>query len=89
MTVDTKRRGRPEFCRPVRAAGAERLIGRGLKSLFSDVLSEPLPDGFLRVLRTLEKPGSECTCDPRLNGDETPNPQNTGRQLIAAGRNAA
>ena len=44
-----------QFCPPTRTASAEAFIGRGLKSLFGDVLSEPLPESFVRALRTLEQ----------------------------------
>lgn len=56
--------GRLELCPPMRTASVEALIGRGLRSLFCDVLSEPLPESFLRALRTLERLTSAEESDP-------------------------
>jgi len=90
MVEDAKRRhGRLEFCQTARAATGEAQIGRELKSLFSDVLSEPLPDSFLRALQALEELGSECPSDPSLKRDATPNPADGGERPWAPRRNAA
>jgi len=84
MVEDAKRRhGRLEFCQTARAATGEAQIGRELKSLFSDVLSEPLPDSFLRALQALEELGSECPSDPSLKRDATPNPADWGAARLS------
>jgi len=69
--------GRLELCPPMRTASVEALIGRGLKSLFCDALSEPLPESFLRALRTLERLTSAEGADPLSRDDK-----------MADGRNA-
>lgn len=58
MTADSARPGAKTRRRPVDAAVQERL-GRKLKSVYDEVLSEPVPDRFLDLLAELEAQDSE------------------------------
>lgn len=54
-----------EICPSTRTASAEATIGRGLKSLYSDVLSEPLPPSIAGALAKLQALAAEHAAEPK------------------------
>ena len=89
MTEDAKRNDRLEVCQSVREASVGAQISRQLKSLFSDVLSEPLPYSFLRALQAIQEQGSMYEPDPQSDDGNLQENQETGKQLVVSRRNAA
>ena len=89
MTEDAKRNDRLEVCQPVREASVGAQIGRQLKSLFSDVLTEPLPYSFLRALQSIQEQGSPHEPDPQSDGGDLHETEEAGKRLVVSRRNAA